>query len=127
MYDLLVSTTILSSLRRVEIHADQIEERTKDNSTLWVLTKTKQFILHLCLRNTNLLHVFTFFICTCPLAFVSIQFNFPKHEKIYSLIIRYYVIKGLSNIFHQWYSFQLAAIAIASKKNTCLLCMLTWK
>ncbi|CAF1498149.1 unnamed protein product [Adineta ricciae] len=48
LYDLLASISVISSLRRLEIRADQFEEKIKVPSSFVRLAKIEQFILHSC-------------------------------------------------------------------------------
>lgn len=48
LHNLLASTSSLSSLRRLEIHGNEIEERVKTGERFWSQTKIEQFILHSC-------------------------------------------------------------------------------
>lgn len=48
LHNLLASMSLLHSLRRVEIHGNQVEERIKNGTSFDSPTKIEQFILHSC-------------------------------------------------------------------------------
>jgi hypothetical protein len=96
LHNLLGSISPLLSLRRLEIHADQLEERINCGSSFLTETKIEQFILHSCssiswndlsymlpaLSNIRFLDITLFRVSKNPLC----SFSFPKLRSI-SLVL----------------------------------------